>query len=283
MSHNSPAFVASLIEKVDSAKFDREIFDKTGLFIVRRAIPKALTDEWIAEWKAFYKKMPAREGGSMFHDPLNEPLPRKLADMYKADVFVDVAEQIFGPNVAMFNHRFIVKDKFVPGRKPTFASVDASNVTSYVATFLHHDFCYHIGGANKASFFVPLSHAGKDNGGVTYYLGTHKYGYLGDLGEIDAGEFGDTWPQITPDLEPGDFAIMNSLLWHRSGVNESSTDRIVVDTIYQPATDPSGQEVVRGEWKTDVFIQHSNRTKYFKTSRAKTIIDFKEKAKMLGK
>jgi hypothetical protein len=264
MSHNSPALVASLIEKMDSTKFNKEVFDKTGLFIMRKAIPKGLVDEWKGEWDAFYAKSLANGRNVNVNNPvdLKEALPDKLANIYKNDIILDVAEQVFGKNVALLNHRFVIKDKFSPGE-----------------IFLHHDYCYHIGNPNKASFFVPLSYAGKKNGGLTFYLGTHKYGYLGDAGEIDPDSFPDSWPQFTPELEPGDFSIMNSLLWHKSGVNEIGVDRIVADIIYQPADDPSGKELVRGEWQTDVFIQHGNLINYFKTSRVKKIIELKEKTK----
>ncbi len=193
---------------------------------------------------------------------LKEQLPEKLALIYKNDILPDFSEQVFGKNVALLNHRFVIKDKFSPGE-----------------IFLHHDYCYHIGLPIKASFFVPLSYAGKKNGGLTFYLGTHKYGYLGDAGEIDPEQFNDVWPQVTPELQPGDFTIMNSLLWHKSGINEAGIDRIVADIIYQPANDPSGKELVRGEWQTDVFIQHSNLVNYFKNSRVKKIKALLEKVK----
>jgi hypothetical protein len=279
MKQHGPALVATLIDKIDSTKFDKEVFDQTGVFIIRNALPKGVVEQWKEEWDAFYRKLPASGGNGPFGSPLTEPLPDKLANMYKNETLLDFAEQVFGENVAMFNHRFIVKDRLRPARPPTQASVDSSNVTSHVATFLHHDYCYHIGNTNKASFFVPLTHAGKKNGGVTYFLGTHKYGYLGDLGEIDPDQFQEIWPQVTPELEPGDFSIMHSLLWHKSGVNEGDADRVVVDTIYQPADDPSGKELVRGQWQTEVFIQHSKRYDYFKTSRVKTIRELKEKVK----
>ena len=132
----------------------------------------------------------------------------------------------------------------------------------------------------KASFFVPLSYAGKKNGGLTFYPGTHKYGYLGDAGEIDSDAFPEKWPQFTPELEPGDIAIMNSLLWHKSGINEAGIDRIVADIIYQPANDPSSKELLRGEWQTDFFINREiNPKSFFKSSRVTKIIALNEKLK----
>jgi ectoine hydroxylase-related dioxygenase (phytanoyl-CoA dioxygenase family) len=264
MAYNSPELISSLIEKMDSTKFNKDVFDKTGLFIIRKAIPENLIKEWRAEWDDFYSKNLAAGRNVNVNNPvdLKEQLPEKLALIYKNDILLDFAEQVFGKNVALLNHRFVIKDKFSPGE-----------------IFLHHDYCYHIGLPTKASFFVPLSYAGKKNGGLTFYLGTHKYGYLGDAGEIDPEQFKEVWPQVTPELQPGDFAIMNSLLWHKSGINEVGVDRIVADIIYQPANDPSGKELVRGEWETDVFIQHSNLINYFKNSRVKKIKALLEKVK----
>jgi ectoine hydroxylase-related dioxygenase (phytanoyl-CoA dioxygenase family) len=264
MAHNSPAFVKNLIDKIESTEFDKEVYDATGLFVVRKAIPLDKVKEWKEEWDRFYEKSLANGRNVNVNNPvdLKEELPENLANIYKNKTLLDTAELVFGKNVALLNHRFVIKDKFSPGE-----------------IFLHHDYCYHIGMPNKASFFVPLSYAGKKNGGLTFYLGTHKYGYLGDAGEIDPDQFNDQWPQYTPELQPGDFIIMNSVLWHKSGVNEAGIDRIVADIIYQPANDPSGKELVRGEWQTDVFIQHSNLINYFKTSRVKKIRALTEKVK----
>jgi ectoine hydroxylase-related dioxygenase (phytanoyl-CoA dioxygenase family) len=264
MAYNSPELINSLIDKIDSTEFNKDIFDKTGLFIIRNAIPEKLIKEWRAEWDDFYSKNLAAGRNVNVNNPvdLKEQLPEKLALIYKNDIILDFAEQVFGKNVALLNHRFVIKDKFSPGE-----------------IFLHHDYCYHIGLPAKASFFVPLSYAGKKNGGLTFYLGTHKYGYLGDAGEIDPDQFKEVWPQVTPELQPGDLTIMNSLLWHKSGINEAGIDRIVADIIYQPANDPSGKELVRGEWQTDVFIQHSNLINYFKNSRVKKIKALLEKVK----
>lgn len=262
MQYNSPQFIESFVDKIEATKFDKDVFEKAGVFVVRNALPKELVQEWREEWDKFYAEKLADGRNVNVNNPvdLKESLPEKLALIYKNDILLDYVQQVFGENIALLNHRFVIKDKFSPGE-----------------VFLHHDFCYHIGFPNKASFFVPLSYAGKKNGGMTFYLGTHAYGYLGDAGEIDPNQFKEAWTQVTPELEPGDFVIMNSLLWHKSGINEVGIDRIMADIIYQPANDPSGKELLRGQWQTDVFIQHENLVKYFKNSRVKKIIALSEK------
>ena len=263
MIHNNPKFVAKLVDQIESTKFDKDIFEKLGLFIIKNAIPPTLIKDWQEEWDNFYVKNLLNSRNVNVYNPveLQEKLPEKLSLIYKSDILLNHVEEVFGENIALYNHRFVIKDKFSPGE-----------------VFLHHDFCYHLGYPNKVSFFVPLSYAGKKNGSLTFYLGTHKYGYLGDAGEIESDQFQETWPQITPDLYPGDIAIMNSLLWHKSGVNEAGIDRIMADIIYQPANDPSGKELLRGKWQTEIFLDRSeNPVKFFKRSRVSRIIELQNK------
>jgi hypothetical protein len=265
MKHNSPELVKSLLDKADGTKFDKDIFDKTGVFVIRKAIPRELVNEWREEWDRFYNESLASGRNVNTNNPvdLKEELPEKLTYIYRNEILLDFVQQVFGENIALYNHRFVIKDKFSPGE-----------------VFLHQDFCYHLGMPFKASFFLALSFAGRKNGGLTFYPGTHKYGYLGDAGAINPESFKEEWPEFTPDLEPGDFAIMNSLVWHTSRPNEAGIDRILADIIYQPASDPSGKELLRGEWQTDIFINREiNAKDFFKWSRVSKIIDLNEKLK----
>ncbi|MEH1777611.1 MAG: phytanoyl-CoA dioxygenase family protein [Nostoc sp.] len=265
MIQNNPAFIKELVDKIESTKFNKSVFEQTGIFIIKNAIPPALIKEWKEEWNNFYEQNLLNARNVNVYNPvaLQESLPDKLSLMYRNNILLDHVEEVFGENIALYNHRFVIKDKFSSGE-----------------VFLHHDFCYQTGYPNKVSFFVPLSHSGKRNGGLTFYLGTHKYGYLGDAGEIQANHFKETWPEVTPDLEPGDFAIMNSLLWHKSGINEVGIDRVIADIIYQPADDPSSRELLRGKWQTDIFLDRiESPIQFFKRSRISRIIDLENKLK----
>jgi hypothetical protein len=93
-----------------------------------------------------------------------------------------------------------------------------------------------------------------ENGGMSFYPGTHHFGYLGDAGELDLAVLGPDWPKLTPSVGPGDVVLMNSCTWHGSGPHISGPDRILADVIYQPADDPSGVTLLRGEWRTGVFL-----------------------------
>lgn len=252
MKYNSLELVTQFIDKIESNSFNKEVYDITGLFVLKNIIPQPTIKIWKDEWDSFYNSH--LKDGRNIHvaNPvaLKETLPDVLAHMYRDETLINIAKQVHGENLALYNHRFVIKDKH---------SLDR--------VFLHQDSCYHLGYLNKCSFFVPLSNSNKSNGGLTFYVGTHKYGYLGDAGEINKDAFDIPWPSVTPDLSPGDVAIMHSSLWHESGPNESGVNRILADIHYQPANDPTGKELLAGEWKTDFRYSMEDPTKYFLNSR----------------
>lgn len=236
----------------DSINFNKSVYDDLGIFVVRQAIPSDIIEDWQHEWDHFYKSTLANGRDIYKANPvaLKERLPEKLAVMYRNDYLVQLAQQVHGENVALYNHRFVIKDQF---------SLDS--------IFLHQDSCYHLGYLNKCSFFVPLSKVNRDNGGLTFYLKSHKCGYLGDAGQINPAGFPFEFEKVTPSISPGDIVIMNSHVWHESGPNVSKVDRILADIHYQPANDPTGKELLSGKWETDFWFSMEDPTKYFVNSR----------------
>jgi hypothetical protein len=254
----------SIINKISGEIFDPDVFNEAGLFVMRNAIPRDAVETWQREWDIFYATQlcDGRNVNQANPVSLTEQLPEKLSIMYKEPVFENTLKQIFGDHIAIYNHRFVIKDKFSSSK-----------------VFLHQDSCYHLGHLNKCSMFIPLSIINRDNGGMTFHVGSHKLGVLGDAGEINPESFDFKWPKVTPELNPGDFAIMNSSLWHESGPNLSGINRIMADTIVQPANDPTGKELLCGEWQTDIFYSPSNYIRYFVNSRVLKIIKYeKERA-----
>jgi len=232
--------------------FKKEVYDELGVFVVKQALPSKIVQDWQDEWHGFYNQTLATGRDIHKANPvaLKEQLPPQLAVMYRNETLVDLAKQVHGESVALYNHRFVIKDQF---------SLDK--------VFLHQDSCYHLGYLNKCSFFVPLSAVNEANGGLSFYLRSHKCGYLGDAGEINPAGFAMQFEKITPSLAPGDVVIMNSHTWHESGPNVSKIDRILADIHYQPSNDPTGKELLSGEWKTDFWYSMEDPTKYFVNSR----------------
>lgn len=229
----------AVTNQIEGFKFNKNIYTETGVFIIRNAIPIDEILNLQSIWNEYFYNLNKNESRNIdLNNPVNfnENLPEGLNNFWKSGSIQSISKDIYGDNVALYNHRIVMKDK-----------------KSDQSIFLHQDYPYHIGFHEKCSLFVPLFNCGLENGGMTYYLGSHQYGYLGDAGEIDESKF-HQWLKITPELNAGDIVVMNSLVWHKSGPNFSKKDRVLFDIIIQPSNDPSGIELITGEWKTDFWV-----------------------------
>lgn len=261
MKKIGPKQLSALLTHIDSEKFSVELYRMAGLFIIRRLITQDHIKAWTKAWESFYKT--ELSGGRRINrfNPVSvdgETTPI-LADIHKSEELLGIVEQVFGPDIALYNQRFVIKDQH---RK--------SDV------FIHNDFSYQFGWPNKASAFVALSNVDSSNGKLFFYPGTHQFGYLSDAGELDPSILGENWPVISPDLKPGDVVLMDSSIWHGSHKFAGGTDRIFADIIYQPADDPSGISLLRGQWQTEIFINH-DKSKVFKSSRSSRMAEMQKR------
>jgi hypothetical protein len=201
-------------------------FQENG-YVILRGIAKHAAATWLEE----YERLGTERAPEFNPVAVNNPKHTDLLDhIANWSPILNAVEQIFGPDIATYNRRFVVKDKHSRG-----------------AVFWHQDTGYHMGWPNKLSCFVALSPMNSQNGALLVEDGTHKYGFMGDAGELD-------WcalPNSTIDsrlikLEPGDACLMHSACWHSSQPWRSGPDRILSDIIYQPASDPSSKAIVRG-------------------------------------
>lgn len=198
----------------------KEEFDRNGVVVIREALARVSVEELQAAWAAYYstERLVNRWNPVEVKGPfpeLLEAMPR-MPDIYRH--VMDVLDH----GCACYNFRFVVKDEH--STKPVF---------------LHQDCGYHIGSLPKLSAFVPLSSVIPENGGMKFWLGTHKYGYLGDVGEINPAIHPGTPNVICPVLAPGDIVLMHSALWHESGPKVTGPNRVMADIIYQHADDPA--------------------------------------------
>lgn len=248
--------IRQLLPQADSEVFSPDVFAQTGIFVIRKAIPNETMRLWLAAWEEFYTELMVKGRKVNPYNPvaLDETPPEILADMHRHPALLDIVEKAFGPNIGLYNQRFVIKDQHSRG-----------------PVFLHQDYCYHIGWPHKASAFVSLSPMSPENGGLVFYPGTHHFGYLGDAGELNASVLPSDWPTLAPSLAPGDVALMNSNTWHRSGPHLGGPDRIMADIIYQPADDPSSIALVQGEWDTEIHFAREDRQNLFNRCRAKTV------------
>ncbi len=217
---------------MDADKIDVENFKATGVAIVRGAVPTGKMSEWNELWDEHRRQtLGASRTLENVHNPVEiKKLPDELLNISSSEHIINHIKPVFGENIGLFHKRFVVKDSNSKG-----------------AVILHQDSGYHVGSFEKASVFLALKPVNEANGAMYLLPGTHRFGYLGDAGAINREVLPEDWPVITPTLEPGDFMLMNSLVWHGSGPFHEGNERVMTDFIYQPSTDPSTIETVAGE------------------------------------
>lgn len=224
---------------VEGSIFDKEIYDKSGVFVIRNFIDKDKIKQLQKTWESFYDGL-LKNGGRKIDKSnfvnFKDELPSEILNFWKSDYVKKICNLIYGNNVALYHSRILIKDK-----------------KSENKVFLHQDYCYHLGFPNKSNLFIPLFDYNENHGALSFYPGTHQYGFLGDAGEIDKTKF-HPWEKITPNINAGDVVVMNSCLWHESGPNTEEIDRVMFDIIIQPSDDPSGAQLICGEWETDFWI-----------------------------
>jgi hypothetical protein len=252
----------ALLPKIDSALFDPEVFAQTGLFVIRQAIQAKELALWRTEWDFFYStELASGENVSRFNPvSIDLALPPLLQAIHKSPSLLDIVEKVFGPDLALYNQRFVIKDRYRLGD-----------------IFLHSDFPYHYGWPDKASAFLALSPVNRDNGGMYFYPGTQQFGYLADTGELDADVLPRGWPVVSPMLDAGDVVLMHSATWHGSHPFSHGPDRVLVDIIYQPADDPSSSALLRGQWQTELRIDKDMKKRLYKRSRVTRLVELQKK------
>jgi hypothetical protein len=244
--------IRSLIPQAISETFDPEIYRETGFFVVRNVVPQEQIEDWQREWRSFYQTALDGKRKVNPYNPVhvNEAPPEALANIHAYPAILDVLEMLY-PDLAIFMQRFVIKDS-----------------SSRTPVFPHGDFAYDYGWPEKTTCFIPLSPSNSRNGGISFYPGTHHFGYMGDAGEVNTNLLRPDWPLVCPDLEPGDIALCHTCTWHCSPAYESGPDRILVQATYQPSSDPSSTALLRGTWQTRYRLSEVPRDQFFTRCRS---------------
>jgi phytanoyl-CoA hydroxylase len=125
---------------------------------------------------------------------------------------------------------------------PRHAEIFAKPAHSGLASPMHQDnFYWCLAPSNALTVWLSITGADKDNGGVSYYKGSHKLGLIqhensyapGSSQKIPDQSLPDDELLVTPELEPGDVLIHHSLTIHGSAPNKSSRDRRGITFQYQ--------------------------------------------------
>ena len=206
-------------------------FQENG-YVILRGIALHAAPTWLKEYNRLGTERTPEFNSVAVNDPKHTELLDNIANW---SPILDAVCEIFGPDIATYNRRFVVKDKH--SRDPVF---------------WHQDTGYHMGWPQKLSAFVALTPTDQLNGGLQLITGSHKFGYMGDAGELDVTMLPGASVFYTH-LAPGDALLMHSACWHSSPMCLDEPDRILSDIIYQPATDPSSKAIVRGSGSLKPF------------------------------
>lgn len=102
---------------------------------------------------------------------------------------------------------------------------------------MHQDnFLWAVKNNNGLTFWVALDECDETNGGLSYFIGSHKYGLLEHESSFDPGtsqrvnskildKIRSECNLITPKLNPGDVLIHHCLMVHGSNENKSEKSR----------------------------------------------------------
>lgn len=245
------AELGEALSRVDGDTLQTDVYRELGVLIVRNVVPSEVMHEWIRAWQAFQSSTLAngRRVDPYNKVVLHEPVPEELRGIHRHPVLLDFMERLY-PDLGLYVQRFVIKD--VHNRDPVF---------------LHQDYCYNLGWPDKTSLILPLGTMNAENGGMVFYPGTHRLGYLGDAGQLDPSVLAQDWPSVAPNLAPGDVALMHDCTWHSSPPRVSDVERILVQITYQPADDPATSALLRGSRRSPIQLDGIDRARLFRRSR----------------
>ena len=116
---------------------------------------------------------------------------------------------------------------------------------------------------------------------MVVYPSTHKFGYLGDAGEISKN-ITKKYINVCPDLKAGDVLVMHSALWHESRENFIKNNRIYLEIHIQNIDEPTTKYNILGI-KNKTIEPFFKKNNIFSNSRVSRIINFKKKISLLEK
>lgn len=241
----------------DQGAIEMRALEDLGMYILRGALEPKMIEAYYDKYKS-YQNSPEFDRTKFHLTEVKVGVENPLRSILKQPTLINQLKNFFQGNVGLYNFRVVKKD-----------------AEDIAPVFLHQDVGYHVGGFERYSVFIPLTKCGPENGGLRLYPGTHKFGYLGDVGEIKDFLPSD-FPRLVPELMPGDILFMHSALWHSSGPNISKNERIYLDIHIQDANEPSTSEVLSGQKKSE-WVLNLSHDEIFSNSRSQKLRAFYKK------
>ena len=223
-------FTAQVSQDLKNKKFidfkiNHKVLNRLGFFVLKKAFKKNTIDEYKFKFINNQKKQIIKKTKNHLVEVKIDKLS-SFRKIYKDPQLKKIVKFFYNGNVGSDFFRIVKKD--INNSKPVFC---------------HQDTGYQFGSFNRYSLFISLTESSSLNGGMIVYPSTHKFGYLGDAGEISK-KIAKNFVKICPSLESGDVLIMHSSLWHESEKNYKKIDRIYLEVHIQDANEPSTRFVI---------------------------------------
>jgi hypothetical protein len=138
-------------------------------------------------------------------------------------------QSVLGPDLCVGTWRVVMKD--------------AKHFSGPIG--VHQDWPYFGGNTNKLNIFIPITPMNRANGAMVFHRGSHLMGPV-ERGDIDASRYPDL-PEVCAEVEVGDVLAADFLTWHYSPPASTPSDRILVQMVFLPASDPSTKHLLTGE------------------------------------
>ena len=215
-----------------------ELYIRTGCLVFRDA--ECLQKD-VLQFEAYFRTIQDRRQIDAFngvHTPNSEELEPLMAGIEHSTRLRQVLAQIYDlaedevcARVGVLGGKLLVKDYRFDGE-----------------VFLHQDSCYQIGRNNTTIFFTltDCDRGASAESALRCLLGTHRFGHLGDAGEIDRSILPDSWPELCFAMPRHHFMVMDPHVWHYShaadlGEEVRAIYTLTVNAIPEPWTRRLGQ------------------------------------------
>src|SRR5450631_3001809 len=141
---------------------------------------------------------------------LESELPEDVVEVEAYSEAAKVIGHLLGDGtIGILNSKLVVKDSKFSG-----------------SVFLHQDSSYQVGTENITCFFLlsDLQGGPLRESTIRALVGTHSFGHLGDVGEIDKTILDEDWPEIEFCYPKFTYVFMNPHLWHYSNSGDLGTN-----------------------------------------------------------
>lgn len=179
------------------------------------------------------------------------------------------------PNILRLISEVLIENPADPPRIPAIlgAKLLVKDKSYSGDVFLHQDSCYQFGRRKVTAFFplCDLRYGALKASTIKILIGTHRFGHLGDAGEIDRSTLEDAWPEFEMAVKKHTYVLMDPHCWHYSNSADLTEE---VRGVYTFTYAESNPFCLRSPGCEDIMNANNFiKNKIFKRSRVSKIVE----------